>query len=526
VPYYGFYLQDDWRVSKRLTLNLGLRWDSDRPMTERFNRLSFFNFNAPLPVQVSGLPQLHGGLEFVGRDGNPRGVKNPDDNNFAPRVGFAYRITDRFVMRSGFGIFYSPTTGTGPNATTVGALTFDAATSVTTSIDGGRTPYTTLSNPFPDGFVQPTNGSQGLLSLLGQSVNAQFRNDRTPYAVQWNYDLQYQLGAQSLLDMAYVGNAGVKLLAETQLDQIPDADLALGPALTQSVANPFFGIIPATSSIGQQTTTLGQLLRPYPQFTGVQQVWGAFAHSSYHSLQIKFRKRYANGLQFLATYTWSKLIDDYSSASCGCLGFLDIPSFTDNNNRRLDRSLSVLDIAHRLVVNYQYELPFGKGKKFLNQGGVLTAMAGGWSVNGITTLQSGFPISVTSQTDTTGSDGGVQRPDSTGISTRSPGSVIDRIDHYFNLAAFAKPPLYTFGTIGRMLPDNRGPYLYNWDLSFLKQVPIHESIRLEIRGELFNAFNQVNFRSPAGKVYGQPQFGTITGAYDPRNIQLAAKLYF
>ncbi len=528
VPYMGLFLQDDWRLNKRLTLNIGVRWDEDRPMTERFNRLTFFDFNAKLPVTATGVPPLTGGLRFVARDGNARGVKNPDNNNFAPRIGLAYKITDRLVMRSGFGIFYSPTTGTGPGGPSVGTLTFDASTAATTSIDSGRTPYTTLSNPFPDGFVQPTNGSQGLLSLLGQSINAQFRNDRTPYAVQWNYNLQYQFGGNSLLDVAYVGNSGVKLLAQTQLNQIPDADLSKGTALTQTVNNPFFGIIPTTSSLGAKTISAGQLLRPYPQFTGVQQTWGSFSHSNYHSLQAKFRKRYGNGLQFLAAYTWSKLIDDYSSAGCGCLGFLAVPAFTNNNNRRLDRSLSVLDIPHRLVGNYQYELPFGKGKPYLSHGGVLAAIAGQWSINGVTTIQSGFPISITSQTDTTGANGGVQRPNSTGISTRSPGSVESRIDGYFNTAAFAKPPLYQFGTIGRMLPDNRGPYHFNWDISMLKQVPIGERMRLEIRGELFNAFNKVNFQSPNGNstVYGLPQFGTITGTYDPRIIQVAMKFSF
>jgi len=528
VPYYGFYFQDDWRLTKRLTLNLGLRWDSDRPMTERYDRLAFFDFNAKLPVQVNGLPPITGGLRFVARDGNPRGLKNPDDNNFAPRVGLAYKVTDRLVFRSGFGLFYSPTTGTGPGGPSVGTLTFDAATTVTTSSDGGRTPYTNLSNPFPDGYVKPTNGSQGLLSLLGQNINAQFRDDRTPYAIQWNGNIQYQFGGNSLLDLAYVGNAGVKLLAQTQLNQIPDADLPLGATLTQTVSNPFFGIIPSTSNIGQKTTTVGQLLRPYPQFTGVQQTWGSFAHSNYHSLQVKYRKRYGNGLQFLATYTWSKLIDEYSSAGCGCLGFLTIPAYTDNNKRTLDRSLSVLDIAHRFVGNYQYALPFGKGKRFLGGGGVLSAVVSGWSLNGVTTLQSGFPISVTSQTDTTGSLGGLQRPNTILPSTRSSGDIANRIDGYFNPAAFAKPPLYTFGSVGRMLPDNRGPYFINTDVSVLKQVPIHESMHLEIRGEMFNAFNHVNFQSPTGNstVYGLPQFGTITGTYDPRIVQVAMKLHF
>ena len=528
VPYVGAFVQDDWRVTSKLTLNLGLRWDSDRPMTERYNRLSYFDFNAPLPVTVPGLAPLHGGLEFANQNGNPRTIKNPQNLNFAPRFGLAYKLTNKLVLRSGAGIFYGPTTNTGPSAASVGALTYDSTTTVTTTLDGGRTPYTTLSNPYPNGFVQPTNGSQGLLSLLGQSLSIQNKGDRTPYAAQWNFDLQYQFAGDSLLDVAYVGNAGVRLLQQTQIDQLPDADLSLGAALTKSVPNPFYGIIPSTSSIGLATTTAGQLLRPYPQFTGIQTQWTTMSHSSYNALQLKYHKRYANGLQFLVAYTWSKMIDDYSSASCGCFaGVIAVPANTDNNNLALDRSLSMLDIPHHLVANYQYELPFGKGKRFLNRGGALNTLVGGWSVNGITTLQSGFPISLTSNANTTGSNGGTQRPDTVlGQSTRSPGSVGQRINGYFNLAAFTNPALYQFGTVGRMLPDNRGPYLFNWNLSFLKHIPIHESVHLELRAELFNAFNHVNFQNPSGVTYGLPTFGTITSTYDPRIIQVAAKFFF
>ena len=528
VPYVGAFVQDDWRVTNKLTLNLGVRWDSDRPMTERYNRLSYFNYNAPLPVTVPGVPQLLGGLEFADQNGNPRTIKNPQNANFAPRAGLAYKLTDKFVMRSGAGIFYGPTTNTGPSATSVGALTYDSMTTVTTTLDGGKTPYATLSNPYPNGFVQPTAGSQGLLSLLGQSLSIQNKGDRTPYSAQWNFDLQYQFAGNSLLDVAYVGNAGVRLLQQVQLDQIPDADLSLGTALTKSVPNPFFGIIPSTSSIGLATTTEGQLLRPYPQFTGIQTQWTSMSHSSYNALEVKYQKRYASGLQFLVAYTWSKMIDDYSSASCGCFGgVIAVPANTDNNNLTLDRSLSMLDIAHHLVANYQYELPFGKGKRFLHQGRALNAVVGGWSVNGITTVQSGFPISITSNANTTGSSGGTQRPDTVlGQSTRSPGSVGQRINDYFNPSAFTNPPLYQFGTVGRMLPDNRGPYLFTWNLSFLKQIPVRESIRVELRAELFNAFNHVNFQNPSGLTYGLPAFGAITTTYDPRIIQVAAKVFF
>ncbi|MGH9665121.1 MAG: TonB-dependent receptor domain-containing protein, partial [Bryobacteraceae bacterium] len=521
--YVATFIQDDWRVSSRLTLNLGLRWDSDRPMTERFDRLSWFNFNAKLPVEVAGLPPLVGGLEFAAQNWHPRGVKNPDNNNFAPRVGLAFKATNRLVVRSGLGIFYNPTTGTGPGGPSVGALTFDAATNVTTSTDGGRTPYSTLSNPFPNGFIEPTHGSDGLLSLLGNSVNAQFRNDRTSYSAQWNFDLQFQTGKDSLLDVAYAGNTGVKLLASSQLNQIPDADLALGNALTQKVDNPFFGVVPASASLGQATTTAAQLLRPYPQFTGVQQTWGSMAHSSYHALQIKFRKRYGNGLQFLVSYAWSKLIDDFSTVE-GFLGQQN-PGYTDNNNRGLDRALSALDVAHHLVANYQYELPFGKGRHFLTHGPA-GAVLGGWNINGITTIQSGLPISISSALNTTNSLGGGQRPNSTGISTRSPGSVTNRIDSYFNPAAFVDAPQFTFGNIGRLLPDNRGPYFIDWDISLLREIQVRESMHFELRGEFFNAFNNVNFQNPSGTTYGLPAFGSITSTAAPRIIQVAAKFVF
>ncbi|MCL5745042.1 MAG: TonB-dependent receptor, partial [Acidobacteria bacterium] len=360
VRYGALYLQDDWRVNSRLMVNLGLRWDSDRPLTERYDRTSWFDLDAPLPIQVKGLGPLKGGLVFAGRNGEPRGNKNPDDNNFAPRIGLAYKLTPRLVLRSGFGIFYNPTTGIGPGTGTTGAISFNSSTAVTATVDAGRTAFTTLSNPFPNGFNQPTNGADGLLTYIGQSVPAQLRYDRVPYSAQWNADLQYEIPGDMLLDVAYAGNAGVKLLASTGLDQLPDQYLALGDSLTERVANPFFGIIPATTALGQQVTTRGQLLRPYPQLAGLTQTWGSLAHSSYHSLQVKFRKRYRGGLQMLAAYTWSKMLDDYSSVA-GFLGQSN-PGYTDNNKRYLDKSLSALDVAHRLTVNYQYELPFGKGR--------------------------------------------------------------------------------------------------------------------------------------------------------------------
>ena len=519
VPYAGLYFQDDWRVSQRLTLNLGLRWDSDRPLTERFDRTSWFDFDAPLPIQAPGLPPLKGGLVFASRNGAPRGQKDPDNNNFAPRVGLAYKLSNHFVLRSGFGVFYSPTTGIGPNATNSGGISYNAITNVTTSIDGGRTPFTTLSNPFPQGFNQPANGADGLLTFIGQSINGVARYDRVPYTMQWNFDVQYELPNEMLVEAAYAGNAGVKLLAQVQLNQLPDQYLALGDELNRTVSNPFFGIIPTTSSIGQRTTTVGQLLRAYPQLTGLQQTYGALAHSSYHALQMKFRKRYRAGLQMQAAYTWSKMLDDYSSV--GGYG-ITYPGYTDNNRRQLDKALSSLDQAHHFVVNFQYDLPFKPAQKLLR------TVVGGWSLNGITTIQSGQPVSISSAANTINSFNGTQRPNSTGISSQTPGSAKQRVDNFFNAAAFANPARYAFGTVGRNLPDNRGPALQVWDLSILKIIPIHEARQVEFRAEFFNLMNNVNFQLPDGEstTFGRPQFGTLLGAERARIIQFGLKLRY
>lgn len=532
VPYVAFFIQDDWRVTQRFTLNVGLRWDSDRPMTEMHDRTSWFDFDAKLGINPVGLPPSQGGLIFANRNGTPRGNKNADNNNFAPRVGFAYQATSRIVIRSGFGVFFNPTTGIGPSTSSSGALSFNANTPIVASNDGGRTPFATLANPFPAGTNVPENGQNGLLTFLGQGVSAIVRGDRTPYSMQWNFNVQYQLGANQLFDVAYAGNSGVKLQAQSNFNQLPDQFLSLGDSLNAVVQNPFRGIAPPTAPLGGATTTAGQLLLPFPHFQGVTHIWGSQAHSTYHGLQVKFRQRFAGGLQVLGGYTWSKTIDDFSSVA-GFVG-LQNPGYTNNNRKDLDKSISALDIAHRLVTNFQYELPFGTGKRFLAGGGWSNAIAGGWSVNGVWTLQSGIPISVDSVQNLTFSYGGGARPNSTGISSATPGSAKKRYNRWLNPAAFSDSARFTFGNVGRFLPDNRGPGLHEWDISILKDVAVTESMRLQLRGEFFNAFNQVNFSNPGATLFGltpsgdlsRTDFGRITGTRAARIIQVGLKFYY
>ncbi len=526
ILYGGLFVQDDWRVTSRLTLNFGLRWDSDRPLTERFDRTSWFDFNAPSAVTVPGLGQLRGGLVFAGRNGAPRGNKDPDNNDFGPRIGVAYSVTPRLVLRSGFGIMYSPNLDNGPTASNIGALSFNSVTDYISTIDGGRHPFTTLSNPFPNGFNTPANGRDGLLTFIGaQTTNVQVRGDRTPYVVQWHFNTQYELRNQVLFDIGYAGSAGVRLIAQAQLNQLPDQFLALGNSLTKAVANPFVGIIPVTNSLGSATTTAGQLLRPYPQFDSLFQTWGSLGHSSYHSLQAKVRKRYGGGLEVLAAYTWSKMLDNNSGAFSGGN---QAPAFTDNNRRDLDKSYSVFDIPHRLVASFVYDLPFGAGRRLLNYKGAINAVAGGWHLSGIATYASGAPISVGSMPNTTVSYVGNPRPNRTEISNRTPGRPVDRIDHYLNPAAFALPAPFTFGNAGRFIPENRGPGRSNWDMAFGKSFPISERFHLDFRAAAFNLLNHTNFLGPYGAatVFGQPTFGIISQAEGARAMQLALKLSF
>ena len=535
TPYWGFYIQDDWQVSDRITLNIGLRWDQDRPITERYNRASWFDFNVSQPSLSIDNPGLErdvvGGLQFAGVNGNPRHIKNYDNNNIAPRLGLAYKLTDKLVIRTGAGFFYNPTTGFGPGTATVGAVSFNSISPIVGSQDGGRTAFATLADPFPLGFNSPTNGAEGLETFLGQGPAAIVRTDRTPYSIQWNFNIQYELPDSWLFDVAYAGNSGVKLLGTgVQFNQMPNEYQSLGDRLADRVPNPFFGVIPSNLGLGRQTIAYGQLLRPFPQYSGLNTPRGYEFKSNYHALQVKMRKRYSNGLQLLGAYTWSKMIDDVSSVA-GFVGAQN-PGYTNNYDKRLDRTLSGLDVAHRLVINYQYELPFGKGRPLLNRGGAINQILGGWNINGVTTYQSGLPIGITSRFNNLNAFGGRQTPNRVlGQRPLTDGPITERLGGrfagtpYLNANAFEQPEPFMFGNMGNFLPDAREPGYVNWDVSILKDFPFNERVRLQFRAEFFNFFNHTVFRRP-NTSFGNPNFGNITAAEAARIGQLGLKLYF
>jgi Carboxypeptidase regulatory-like domain/TonB dependent receptor len=522
TKYSAGYIQDDLKISSRLTLNLGLRYDYETPRAERFNRLSWFDYNASSPIaQQVGISGLKGGLAFAAVNGNPRGWNDPDRNNIAPRFGFAFQPLKKTVLRGGYGITYLPG-GTNDNGYGAGQDGFSTTTNLLASADGGLTPSTLLANAWASGIPQPTGSSLGLLTLLGQGVRGDPRWVRVGYMQQWNFSVQRELPGHVLAEASYVGSRGVKIPVTFQMDQLPDQYLALGSRLLDQVANPFYGLV-SVGTLSLPTVTRGQLLRPYPQFTGVSFSQNAAGSSTYHAFEALVEKRFTRGLTLLASYTNSKLITDTDSLK-GFVGDVSV-GVQDNNNRRLERAVGTTDVPQRLVMSYIYELPFGKGKPFLHNGRFINAVFGGWTLAGITTLQRGKPLALTTATNNTNSLGGGSRPNNNGHSAGLDSSE-RTISRWFNTSVFSQPDPFTFGSTGRLLPDVREDGIRNFDFSTQKNFAIREKLRVQFRGEMFNLFNTPQFGRP-GTVFGNPTFGVVsTQANTPRQIQLGLKLLF
>ena len=401
---YGFYLNDNWKFNKNLTLNLGVRYDIQTAPTDRFNRLSYFTF-APSPIssQVPGL-NLPGDLQYV--NGSQRGVYNTNYNDVAPRVGLAYSAFSHLVFRAGYGIFYTPAMEFGDYQ----GLTLNGFSQTTPYVGtlNGVTPQNLLSNPFPTGLLAPVGEANGGATNVGQTIDAVLRNRANPYVQQWTANVQYQIG-NTVLQTAYIGNHGVKLLFGTtyELDQLPTADLALGNQLLAPVANPFYGII-TSGALSGPTVSYGQLLRPFPEYTGVEDVQAPSASSNYNALAISANHRFSNGIQFLVSYTWSK----YLTNSEGPEGWTNGQALSVQNwyNNSLEKSFMSDDIPRSLVASYVYQLPVGTGRKFAPSNKIVENVIGGWQVAGVSSFKDGFPLSITNATNNSNSFGGNQRP--------------------------------------------------------------------------------------------------------------------
>jgi len=518
LKYYGGYLQDDWKLTDKLTLNLGVRYEYESPRTDRFNQLTNFDLNAKPALTAPGL-DLRGALSFAGVNGNPREQWNPDRNNFAPRIGFAWQMTPKTVLRGGGGIFYAAMTGVGGASGSFGVSGFEAATAMVTSLNG-VTPLNFLDNPYPTGINQPTGSSLGAATLLGQAIRFTDRNIRQSYSAQWNLNAQRELPGQLLFEAGYAGNRGLKLQQDLELNQLPDSALALGDGLRAQVSNPFFGQI-TTGALAGPMVARAQLLRPYPHFLSVTATNSSFASSSYHAALVSAQRRFSRGLTLNVSYTFSKLIDLATGQFAG--ETLSNAGFQNNNNLRADRSLSALDAPHRLIVNGLYAAPFGAGRKF-NPTGIAGTIMNGWELSAIYTYQSGGPLAFSSASNTTFAQGGGQRPNLIGDPKLADGE--RTLTRWFNTTAFAAPAPYAFGSAPRSLGGVRSDGISGVDFSVVKNTKLYESLRLQFRAEFFNLTNTVRF-APPNTSFGGATFGQVSAqSNQPRVVQFALKLIY
>jgi hypothetical protein len=516
--FYGWYFNDDWKFTRRLTLNLGMRYDFQTAPTDRFDRLSYFNF-APNPIskQVPGV-NLPGNLVYTG-GGNPRGVYDPQYTNFAPRVGITYAPVDKLVFRGGFGMFYTPAIEFG-DYQGLSLNGFTQTTPYVGSVDG-ITPQNLLSNPFPTGLLQPPGKAAGGATNVGQQINAVLRNRPTPYVEQWMAGIQYEVARNTVLQANYVGNHGVKLLfgPAYELNQLPTQYLSMGNALLDPVPNPFLGVI-TSGSLSGPTIPAGQMLRPFPEYTSVSNVQPAAGFSSYNALTVSANRRFSGGLQFLLSFTWSK----YLTNTEGSEGWTNGQAQSVRNwyDASLEKSLMIDDIPHAFVASYIYELPVGKGKKLAPSSKAVDAIVGGWQISGISSFKDGFPLSITAATNNTNSFGGNQRPNLIG----NPGLSNPTIAEWFNISAFGQPAPFTFGNVPRTTAYIRAQGTINTDASLQKYWRLWSEVsKLQFRAEFFNLFNRPAFYAP-NTTFGDPSFGVVTGAFPGRSIQLGMKLYW
>jgi hypothetical protein len=519
---WSLYVQDDWKLSTKVTLSLGLRYERPGGLTERYNRsVASFAWNTPSPISAqvianyaaNPIPQvlasqfkINGGLTYPGVGGVPRELWNSQTANFMPRLGIAYSIDPKTVFRAGFGIFDAPI---GIVSTQVNQTGFSQSTAMVPTIDNINF-VANITNPFPNGFLSSTGSSGGIATGLGTSVTFFNPDIKSPYSERWQAALQRGLPGNSVLEVSYVGSHSVHQLLNRNFDALPDVYLSTSPVrdqttintLTGAVPNPFYPLLPGTSLSGT-TVPRTQLLIPYPQFTGVTMPTNQ-GYSFYNGMQVRFEKRFAQGLTTNLSYSWSKLI--------GGLGFLNpgdpVP----------ERVISSSDRNQRLAVTWIYALPFGRNHRIGNSIPVVSTLIGGWQAQGVFTKQSGPPL-------------GFGNAIITCPLSQIPLPVNQRsINQWFNTACFNRVSSQQLGsnliTVSSLFAGIRGDGVYQFDLSMLKTTRIREGMNFEIRAEAYNAFNSPQF-SPPNTSPTSTAFGTVTTQFStPRTIQLAAKVVF
>jgi len=566
---YAMFALDNWKVTQKLTLNLGLRYDVSLPRTDRYNRQNWFDptvvsplnggtFSYTDPISGNAVTRpLLGGEVFANSSVRTNYVT--DWRDFQPRFGLAFQFAPKMVLRGGYGIYYGQSRSGASGVAPYGSQGFNQYTNmITTYQNDGATPYLHLSNPFPNGLIQPPGGALGLMNDVGFNANGPLRTraaNLTPYEQSWSLGIERQMPWNVVFDVEYLGKKGTHLpfsgmnqpnvlgpQVESYGPNSPQMNalntLYTNPPGCSPTCNPFFGIITDPNS-GMSSSVPGyQLQLPYPQFSGVSTDVQMIASSIYHGLQLSANKRFSNGLEFLINYTWSKSIDDASTGDDNVTWLGSFTSLQDPNKPWLERSLSTFDTPSVLKFSYSYDLPIGRGKALLgNMPRVLEAMIGGWKTNGIWTISDGRPLAVTvSNGGTPIPTYGSQRPNLVGTPKRNYGH--DWVDQFFvDSTVFAQPDPFTLGNMPRTIASVRTPLAFTSDLSVSKQFVlsnVHEGIRLELRLEAQNAFNHPLFSLGTPGPYGDstlnvgdPSFGIIPRmANSPRQVQLAVKVSF
>ena len=521
--YYALYAQDDFRVNAKLTINAGLRWDIETGSTERYDHQTAIDPFVRNPLSDLTGMNLRGGTLFSDSTLGRRAIVDAPLHNFGPRLGIAYQARPSLVIRAAYGIYYTAAPF-GASRHNLGEG-YSTQTPWVSTLDGAR-PISTLSNPFPNGFNHFTGSAQGLLTQVGATLQDPWPDTlKTPYNQQWNLTIQKQFGTGLLWEIAYAGNKATHLPyflpTSAELNQLDPSLLGMGSALLTLVKNPLYGIITTPGILSQPTVQQGQLLRPYPQYTGFQAKNAAWGNSNYHALQTRFEKRFARGVGLMASYTFSKTIS-------GAVDGLWTQAGTVRNWYCIgcERAVSSYDQPHRFVFNGTYELPFGRGHRLLGGSGRLVQAAlGGWQMNTIVTLAVGLPLYNWSEsTSTCFCFGGLQRPNFNG----QPVSLGDQqsVNKWFNTAAFSPAASFTFGNLGRTVTAVRAASAHNVDFSLFKSFKPTERLTAEFRAEAFNLTNTPIFGSPNVSL-GSSLFGVVSSQENPpRQIQLGLKLLF
>ena len=527
--YAAVFLHDDWKLTRKLTLNLGLRYELELPTTERYNRTNRgFDFQSTNPIQDAAraaysrapIPEIPvsafstvGGLQFAGVNGVPRGLWDPDKNNFSPRVGVAYQLRRATVVRVGYGIFYG---SLGADRNDVTQQGFSARTALTPSIDNGQTFIATLSNPFPGPILEPRGASAGLATFVGRSPSFFSPQRRTDYMQRWSFSIQQELPGRLLVDLGYLGNRGSKLGVEEQYNATPARYLSTSPVrnqpvidyLSAQVANPFAELPEfAGSNMTGRTVARSQLLKPYPHFVDVSTTVSGGA-SWYHSLQLRVEKRFARGYTLQAAYTWSK--------------FMEAVQKLNPTDATPHHVISTLDRPQHLTISGVYELPFGRGRRFLSgTRGAVDKMVGGWSVQGVYMAQSGPPLGFGNILFYGADIHDIVLPRSQ-----------RRVERWFNTdAGFEKAPArqlaWNLRTFPLRLTGLRGDGYNNLDLSVNKEFRINEKISFQLRAEAQDALNHAMFGAPNMDPVNS-LFGSVNSSVwgEQRRISIGGKLYW